>query len=98
MRVTENVTRQMMLDTLQVTLHEAGWGFERIDAISKRWAEHYNYFSRALRTRSDPEADVAQEHLDRALMDILKGKRDLIPFWARYPEIKSVQYGRKRRS
>lgn len=92
MFVTERVTRQMMVDTLQVTLHEAGWGYDRIKALCERWADNYNEYSAALRPLKDSEADVAQEHLDRALSQIIKGKQELIPFYDRYPDIKKVKY------
>lgn len=90
MSVTERVTRQMMMDTLQVTLHEHGWGYERIRSLCGLWAQNYEKYSGALRPRKDPEADVAQEHLDRALADIIKGKQQLIPFYERYPDIQKI--------
>lgn len=97
MSVTERVTRQMMVDTLQVTLHEHGWGYERIKALCDLWAHNYEKYSGALRPKVDPEADVAQEHLDQALADILKGKQALIPFYERYPDIQPVRYEGRRR-
>lgn len=97
MSVTERVTRQMMVDTLQVTLHEHGWGYDRIKALCDLWSDNYKEYSRALMPKRDPEADAAQEHLDRALADILKGKQALIPFYERYPDIQLVHYEGRRR-
>ena len=44
---------------------------------------------------SNSEADVAQEHLDRMLAQIINGKQALIPFSERYPELKGIKYGKK---
>ena len=39
----DQTARQLMLDTLQITLHtEYGWGFDRIKALSEAWAKVYN--------------------------------------------------------
>ena len=92
--VTERVIRQLMLDTLQATLHDVGFGYEKIQTITDLWSDKYNSYRKALNTK-DPEADVVQEHLDRELADILK-KRELIPFQDRYPDIKKVEYKAKR--
>lgn len=36
----DQTARQLMLDTLQITLHtEYGWGFDRIKALSEAWAK-----------------------------------------------------------
>lgn len=95
MDATQAVTQQMMMDTAQIALHEAGWGYDRILRFCARWGELYNRFHDALMV-NDAEADVLQEHLDRALGDIIKNRQDLIPFRKRYPEIKEITYsGRK---
>lgn len=39
-----------------------------------------------------PAADVAQEHLDAALVDMMAGRQLLIPFAERYPELKKIKY------
>ena len=69
----ENTTQQLMLDTLQVTMHrEYGWGYDRIMALSEQWAALYNHFHGAI--DRGPEQDVFQEHLDRQLVEIMRGK------------------------
>ena len=41
-----------------------------------------------------PEQDVAQEHLDRALLEDHAGQTELIPFAERYPYLREIKYGR----
>ena len=92
----ERVTQQLMLDTLQVTLHEEfGWGYDRIKRLTDAWGSCYNHFHSALNIK-DVEADYLQEILDRKLRDILKDHQELLPFRERYPEIKEITYERKR--
>ena len=89
---TERVTQQLMMDTLQIVLHnELGFGYDRIMRITKAWGSEYNRYHDALNTKY-AEADVLRVHLDRELADILKGNQDLIPFEERYPEIKEIAY------
>ena len=88
---TERVTQQLMMDTLQITLHEFGWGYDRIMKLTKAWADAYNHYHDTLDVKN-VEADVLRVHLDRELTDILKGHQDLIPFEERYPEIKEIAY------
>lgn len=88
---TERVTQQLMMDTLQITLHEFGWGYDRIMKLTKAWADAYNHYHDTLDVKN-VEADVLRVHLDRELADILKGHQDLIPFEERYPEIKEIAY------
>ena len=88
---TERVTQQLMMDTLQITLHEFGWGYDRIMKLTKAWADAYNHYHDTLDVKN-VEADVLRVHLDRELADILKGNQDLIPFEERYPEIKEIAY------
>ena len=90
---TERVTQQLMMDTLQIVLHnELGFGYDRIMRITEAWGSEYNHYHDALSIKH-VEADVLRVHLDRELADILKGHQDLIPFEARYPEIKEITYG-----
>lgn len=91
MDATERVTQQLMMDTLQITLHEFGWGYDRIMKLTKAWADAYNHYHDTLDVKN-VEADVLRVHLDRELTDILKGNQDLIPFEERYPEIKEIAY------
>ena len=90
---SERVTQQLMMDTLQITLHEFGWGYDRIMKLTKAWSDAYNHYHDALNIKH-VEADVLRVHLDRELSDILKGHQDLIPFEERYPEIKEIAYGK----
>ena len=92
---TERVTQQLMMDTLQITLHEFGWGYDRIMKLTKAWADACNHYHDTLEVKN-VEADVLRVHLDRELDDILKGHHDLIPFEERYPEIKEITYGSKK--
>ena len=92
---TERVTQQLMMDTLQIVLHnELGFGYDRIMRITKAWGCEYNHYHDVFNVKH-AEADVLRVHLDRELTDILKGHQELIPFEERYPEIKEITYGRK---
>ena len=89
---TERVTQQLMMDTLQIVLHnELGFGYDRIMRITKAWGCEYNHYHDVFNVKH-AEADVLRVHLDRELTDILKGHRDLIPFEERYPEITEITY------
>ena len=91
---TERVTQQLMMDTLQIVLHnELGFGYERIMRITKAWGSEYNHYHDVFNVKH-AEADVLRVHLDRELTDILKGRQELIPFEERYPEIKEIAYGK----
>ena len=92
---TERVTQQLMIDTLQIVLHnELGFGYDRIMRITKAWGSEYNHYHDVFNVKH-AEADVLRVHLDRELTDILKGRQELIPFEERYQEIKEITYGRK---
>ena len=92
---TERVTQQLMMDTLQIVLHnELGFGYDRIMRITKAWGSEYNHYHDVFNVKH-AEADVLRVHLDRELTDILKGHQELIPVEERYPEIKEITYGRK---
>ena len=89
---TERVTQQLMMDTLQIVLHnELGFGYDRIMRITKAWGCEYNHYHDVFNVKH-AEADVLRVHLDRELADILKDRQDLIPFEERYPEIKEIAY------
>lgn len=95
MNVAERLTQQLMMDTLQITLHnEFGFGYDRIKRVTEEWGKCYNTFHDAL--TGGNEADWYQEKLDRQLLDILHGHQPLIPFRERYPEIKEIKYERKK--
>ena len=93
---SERVTQQLMMDTLQIALHnELGFGYDRIMKITKGWADAYNHYHDTLDVKN-VEADVLREHLDRELAGIMKDKQELIRFENRYPEIKEITYGSKK--
>ena len=95
MHSAEDLTKQYMLDTLCIAIHESeGWGYGRIKRLLNAWMETQEEYRLALNP-SNNEADVAQEHLDRMLVQIINGKQDLIPFSERYPELKGIKYGKK---
>lgn len=92
MRAAELLAKQYMMDTVQITLHKcAGWGYDRQMQFLKDW-ETIRAEYRAALDPKDPEADVAQEHLDRAISEILAGRCELIPFGERYPDLKKLSY------
>lgn len=85
---------QYMMDSLQMTLHQTdGWGYDRIMRLCDAWKNVREEYSPAINP-GNPEADVYQEHMDRVMRQIIRDKQDLIPFEARYPELKKVSYGR----
>ena len=85
---------QFALDTLQMALHQTeGWGYDRIMRITHNWVAVQREYKPALNCK-DPAADVCQEHMDRVLAEIISGRKELIPFSERYPELKKVRYGR----
>lgn len=94
MHAAEVLAKQFMMDTVQITLHKCfGWGYDRQMQFLLAWEKTRAEYRAALNPK-DPEADVAQEHLDRAISEILAGRVDLIPFAERYPELKKITYGR----
>lgn len=89
----EAVAAQFAVDTLQMTMHQQeGWGYDRIMRITRAWLETQREYKPALNCK-DPAADVCQEHMDRVLAEIINGNVELIPFPARYPDLKKVTYG-----
>lgn len=85
---------QFAVDTLQMTMHQQeGWGYNRIMRVTHEWMETQREYRPALNCK-DPEADVRQVHMDRVLAEIINGKAELIPFPARYPDLKKIKYGR----
>lgn len=90
------IMMQFMEDTLEVALHRKGYGFKRVMDIINLWEEVRKEYKVALYP-SDPEADVAQEHMDAELQAICKDEMTIEPYPKRYPEIKKITYeGRKR--
>lgn len=91
MHAAEMLSKQYMVDTAQIALHRLGWGFDRIMRFTEEWQAVREEYRKALNPK-DPEADVEQEHMDRALDQIINGKMELIPFYERYPDLKKVRY------
>lgn len=90
----EGLAKQFMLDTLQITMHkDFGWGYDKQLRLLEAWEKRRKEYLKAMVPR-DPEADVAQEHMDMALTDLIAGRQPLIPFAARYPELKKITYGK----
>lgn len=88
------IVAQYMIDTLQMTLHQTeGWGYDRIMRLTEAWEQTQKEYTPALNS-GNPAADVMQEHMDRVMAQIISSRKELIPFAARYPELKKVRYGR----
>ena len=91
-QVAERVTQQYMTDMVQISLNEElGLGYDTIMRVTERWCENMKKYKHSLNSK-DPEADVAQEHIDRILTRIIRGKAELMPFKQRYPELREVKY------
>ena len=81
-----------MTDTLQLTLHEHyGFGYDRIMEMTEHWREALEEYRPALNSKN-AEADVLQEHMDRAMLQIMRGKGEFLSFEERYPELRKVRY------
>ena len=88
----ELIVKQYCIDTLTITLHEEyGWGYDRLMKLMEQWQENRKKYQEAINP-DNVEADVAQEHIDRILTQIIRGKMDLIPFEERYPTLKKIKY------
>lgn len=85
---------QYAIDTLQIAIHQTeGWGYDRILRLSAAWFDVRHEYS-AMMNPADPGADVAQEHMDRVLAEIIRDKQKLIPFERRYPDLKKHKTGK----
>ena len=92
---TEAIMKQFMVDTLQIAIHEEfGFGYDRIERLTKAWGEKYSEFYKCLGTQ-DAEADYLRECLDRQLKEVIGDKMELINFEERYPDIKKIKTGAK---
>lgn len=93
-RRTERIIQQYMMDTLQIAIARSeGWGFDRIMRLTKCWDDVQYEYKPSLNPKH-VEADVYQEHMDRELSQIIRGRMELIPHAERYPELKQIKYGR----
>lgn len=98
MDITERITKQLMLDVMQTVFHNRfGFGYDRLVEATELIEEAYEHYYGALNTAKNKEADVLQEHLDRELLDIVRGHQELVPFKERYPEIAEIRYALRRK-
>lgn len=96
MHSAERLTEQFMEDTLEIALKRKGFGYKRVCDILTIWGSVRKEYTVALHP-SNPEADVAQDHMDNELRALCKGKQKIMPCVERYPELKTINYeGRKR--
>lgn len=91
---SENITRQMMVDSMIVVLNEEfGFGYDRIKRTMDALIQRYDAYHAAL--EGGPEADYTQEKIDAALRRIVRDREPFHPFAERYPEIKAITYDKK---
>ena len=84
------IEKQFMLDTLQMSLHQLGWGYKRIKELTDLWGEIYNDYHIAL--EGTGESDVWQERMDAQIRDIIKDQQEFFDFRSRYPDIRYHGY------
>ena len=84
------IEKQFMLDTLQMSLHQLGWGYKRIKELTDLWGEIYNDYHIALEGKN--ESDVWQERMDAQIRDIIKDQQEFFDFRSRYPDIRYHGY------
>lgn len=94
LHVAERITEQYMEDTLEIAMKRAGHGYVTIKRMLDLWMEVRREYKPSLDPK-DPEADVAQEHMDNELRHIVKDHQPFIPHRERYPELKKITYGGK---
>ena len=98
-KLVRDVIGQFDLDTAILALSEVyGFGYERQVRFLAAWQKIREEDAGALLVRRDPEADVKQEHLDKALREIMrraKKEHDFMPFRERYPMLMEISYERK---
>jgi hypothetical protein len=93
MNSVELIVRQYCIDTLIITLHEEyGWGYDRLMKLMDQWKENRQKYQEAINPNVYVEADAAQEHIDRIMTQIIRGKKELEPFAERYPTLKKIKY------
>mgnify|MGYP004594326041 FL=1 len=99
MGVAERCTRQYELDCWQIALaryDKLNLGYQRIMELTELQAQVHNEYSGAV--FSGPEQDVYRAHMDEELAEIMRTNAErMIPFERRYPELKSDDYGRRRK-
>lgn len=93
MHKVEHIVRQYDIDTLCIALNRrCGFGNDRIMDLLEYWHEVRVEFKDAINPHVSVEADVAQEHMDRELARIQRGKAPLIPFAERQPYVRTIKY------
>lgn len=93
MHKVEHIVRQYDIDTLCIAINRyGGYGYDRIMELMDVWHEVRVEFSPAINPHASVEADVAQEHMDRELARIQRGKAPLITFAERQPYIRNIKY------
>lgn len=90
------ITRQFMIDTLQMTLREElGWGYDRIMKVSLAWEAKRKEYTPAI-CPSHKMADVKQQHMQDVFREICAAKRlEPVTFKERYPYLKDIRYDRR---
>ena len=97
MRAAERLMEQYMEDTWACAANRCGLGYTKICEILDMWDVVKKEYAPAMLPNSNPEADVAQEHMDRELQAICGKKRVIEPHRKRYPELKQITYEGRRR-
>lgn len=93
MHKVEHIVRQYDIDTLCIALNRHDkYGYDRIMELLEFWHEVRVEFRDAINPDCSVEADVAQEHMDRELERIMRGKAPLIPFEERQLYVKKIKY------
>lgn len=95
MHKVEHIVRQYDIDTLCIALNrhpKYKCGYDRIMELLEYWHEVRVEFRDAINPHVSAESDVAQEHMDRELAQIMRGKAPLIPFAERQPHIRNIKY------
>lgn len=99
MGVAERCTRQYELDCWQIALaryDKLNLGYQRIMELTELQAQVHNEYSGAV--LAGPEQDVYRAHMDAELAEIMRTNAErMIPFERRYPELKTDDYGRRRK-
>lgn len=93
MHDVEAIVRQYDSDTLMITLHEEfGWGHDRLMDLCEKWKQRQIEYREAVNPSKKNESDYQQARIDRILVQIIRGKRKLIPFDERYPTLRKVKF------
>lgn len=92
---TEETITQFMADTLFCTLHDMGWGYERMKKLYDAWQAKRDAYRPCMNGKND-EADYLRFCLDRELKDLVKDDALFQPFDERYPKLKRITYGGRR--